>query len=114
MTDNREPSPPAAAPGLADDLELAATSADLMAWSVNTSGFDDLIALAREAAAALRTAAPQAGEPGWATLCVECGPNVRVDEDGCCLTCGNGAVGTWLYRRGAPSGGAEQGGSDGE
>lgn len=30
------------------------------------------------------------------SLCVECGPNVRIDEDGCCAFCGNGAVGTWL------------------
>jgi hypothetical protein len=33
-----------------------------------------------------------------ATLCVECGPEVAVDEDGCCATCGNGATGTWLWR----------------
>lgn len=30
------------------------------------------------------------------SLCVERGPNVRIDEDGCCAFCGNGAVGTWL------------------
>jgi hypothetical protein len=30
------------------------------------------------------------------SLCVECGPNVRTDEDGCCATCGGAAVGTWL------------------
>lgn len=30
------------------------------------------------------------------TLCVECGPNVVVDEDGCCELCGNGAVGSWV------------------
>ena len=30
------------------------------------------------------------------TLCVECGPNVRTDEDGCCAMCGATAVGTWL------------------
>jgi hypothetical protein len=30
------------------------------------------------------------------SLCVECGPNVRTDEDGCCSTCGGTAIGTWL------------------
>lgn len=30
------------------------------------------------------------------TLCVECGPDVRIDEDGCCALCGGTAVGTWL------------------
>jgi hypothetical protein len=30
------------------------------------------------------------------SLCVECGPNVRTDEDGCCAMCGGTAVGTWL------------------
>jgi hypothetical protein len=30
------------------------------------------------------------------TFCVECGPDVSIDEDGCCLSCGNGAVGSWL------------------
>ncbi len=30
------------------------------------------------------------------TLCVECGPDVSIDEDGCCVTCGNGATGVWL------------------
>lgn len=30
------------------------------------------------------------------TLCVECGPSVAIDEDGCCVTCGNGATGTWF------------------
>lgn len=30
-----------------------------------------------------------------ASLCVECGPNVRVDEDGCCAACGASAMGLW-------------------
>lgn len=30
------------------------------------------------------------------SLCVECGPDVDVDEDGCCATCGATAVGNWL------------------
>jgi hypothetical protein len=30
------------------------------------------------------------------SLCVECGPNVSIDEDGCCAHCGNGATGVWL------------------
>jgi hypothetical protein len=29
------------------------------------------------------------------TLCVQCGPGVPVDEDGCCVLCGNGATGPW-------------------
>lgn len=30
------------------------------------------------------------------SLCVECGPDVRVDEDGLCAGCGATAVGNWL------------------
>lgn len=33
---------------------------------------------------------------GRPTLCVECGPRVEIDGDGCCVTCGNGATGSWL------------------
>ena len=33
-----------------------------------------------------------------ASLCVECGPNVRVDEDGCCAACGASAMGPWADR----------------
>lgn len=33
------------------------------------------------------------------SFCVECGPNVRVDEDGCCVTCGCQAVGDALPGR---------------
>lgn len=29
------------------------------------------------------------------TFCVECGPEVKVDEDGCCEECGRDAVGEW-------------------
>lgn len=32
------------------------------------------------------------------TFCVECGPNVKVDEDGCCVTCGGNAMGRWAER----------------
>lgn len=34
----------------------------------------------------------------YSSLCVECGPDVKVDEDGCCATCGNGAMGAWLRK----------------
>jgi len=30
------------------------------------------------------------------TMCPECGPAVDVDEDGCCIGCGNGAMGTYV------------------
>lgn len=30
------------------------------------------------------------------TLCVECGPNVAVDGEGCCVQCGATAYGSWL------------------
>ena len=33
------------------------------------------------------------------SLCVECGPDVNVDEDGCCTMCGGTALGTWLFRK---------------
>ena len=32
----------------------------------------------------------------WHSLCVECGPNVGVDEDGLCAYCGVTAMGAWL------------------
>ena len=31
-------------------------------------------------------------------LCVECGPNVRLDEDGLCCGCGATATGNWLAK----------------
>lgn len=39
------------------------------------------------------------------TFCVQCGPNVRVDEDGCCVHCGVTAIGPYadeLRRAAAP------------
>ena len=30
------------------------------------------------------------------TFCTECGPNVSVDEDGCCNTCGGWAMGEYV------------------
>lgn len=30
------------------------------------------------------------------SLCVECGPDVGVDEDGLCASCGATAMGAWL------------------
>lgn len=32
------------------------------------------------------------------SLCLECGPNVPVDEYGCCPTCGRDAIGPWLEK----------------
>lgn len=32
----------------------------------------------------------ECGEHAW---CPQCGPGVRIDEDGCCATCGADAVG---------------------
>ena len=43
----------------------------------------------------LEAAAGRASE----TLCPECGPAVQVDEDGCCVCCGNGAMGTYVTER---------------
>ncbi len=43
----------------------------------------------------LEAAAGRASE----TLCPECGPAVQVDEDGCCIGCGNGAMGTYVAER---------------
>ncbi len=43
----------------------------------------------------------------WRTLCVECGPNVFIDVDGCCTTCGATATGTWLAALRSPD--SEQG-----
>ena len=37
------------------------------------------------------------------TLCVECGPDVSIDEDGCCTMCGNGAIGAWLDKHEHPA-----------
>jgi len=33
------------------------------------------------------------------TMCPECGPAVEVDEDGCCICCGNGAMGAYATER---------------
>lgn len=35
------------------------------------------------------------------SFCPECGPNVALDQDGCCATCGGFATGTWIYENGA-------------
>lgn len=32
------------------------------------------------------------------TFCVQCGPMVTVDEDGCCATCGSTAIGPWASK----------------
>lgn len=32
------------------------------------------------------------------SLCLECGPNISVDEEGCCSSCGAQAFGPWLER----------------
>ncbi len=37
-------------------------------------------------------------QANWHSLCLECGPNVTVDEDGCCSGCGATAIGEWLER----------------
>lgn len=36
----------------------------------------------------------------WASLCAECGPDVRVDEDGLCCGCGATCMGAWLDKHG--------------
>lgn len=38
------------------------------------------------------------------TLCVECGPDVPVDEDECCQLCGRDAMGDWLAKLGGGEG----------
>lgn len=47
-------------------------------------------------------AAPQPIEQepasGCGTVCVECGPNMPVDDGGCCAVCGSSAVGAWADR----------------
>jgi hypothetical protein len=32
----------------------------------------------------------------WKSLCVECGPNMGLDEDGLCVFCGATVIGKWL------------------
>ena len=32
------------------------------------------------------------------SFCAECGPDVRVDEEGLCLSCGATALGEWATR----------------
>ena len=36
---------------------------------------------------------PDEKDPEIASFCADCGTNVNVDEDGCCATCGAGAMG---------------------
>lgn len=54
----------------------------------------------KEMDASAPTAPREAAEP-WHSLCVECGPNVPADEDGCCSMCGATATGDWLTGRAA-------------
>lgn len=35
----------------------------------------------------------------FSSLCPECGPDVAVDEDGCCVTCGATSTGAWIAGR---------------
>ncbi len=48
----------------------------------------------------------EAGDPptkettAWWSFCAECGPNVMVDEDGCCASCGTGAMGPEVIKEG--------------
>lgn len=39
--------------------------------------------------------------PEVISLCVECGPNVGVDEDGLCSSCGATCTGSWLEANGS-------------
>jgi hypothetical protein len=34
------------------------------------------------------------------SFCPECGPNVALDQNGCCVPCGSTAVGSWIYENG--------------
>lgn len=43
-----------------------------------------------------RVPRPVLGQRKVLSLCPECGPNVRVDEDGLCAACGCTATGSWL------------------
>lgn len=46
-------------------------------------------------------AVPSAKETtAWWSFCAECGPNVMVDEDGCCASCGTGAMGSAVIEEG--------------
>lgn len=45
--------------------------------------------------ATLRKACEQLAEK-CLSLCLECGPNVDTDEDGCCGMCGGSATGSYL------------------
>jgi hypothetical protein len=118
MTDNREPSPPAAAPGLAERLEVAGRAMPRDATVFGLSRSDML-----EAADAFRANAPQVGEPQYVI------PVGTFDAENPAITFAahlsdprSHAYHAWrngnpnylpVYIPGAPSGGAEQGGSDG-
>lgn len=54
---------------------------------------------AREAV--VRAATTPASKCKQGSFCVECGPGVAVDEDGCCTGCGNSATGPWADRAAA-------------
>lgn len=61
---------------------------------------EDTLALFREVRRLQRVAADRAGavvEPKYAVSpqCPECGPVKKVDEDGCCASCGADVDGPW-------------------
>jgi hypothetical protein len=63
--------------------------------------------IVREFDAVLADVRRRALEPfsDWHSLCVNCGPNVGLDEDGLCATCGATATGDWLDEFRAKGGG---------
>lgn len=78
---------------LAEKWEADAEGVDAMGYSQQA---DRIRACADELTAALATVPPQPASAGpevdiW-SMCPECGPDVNVDEDGCCRSCGNGAL----------------------
>lgn len=59
--------------------------AKLEAWKENSDGWQAECELLK-------------GQRRVFSFCVECGPNLPIDEDGCCETCGSTAVGEHLYK----------------
>ena len=93
-----DPSRPSlAAVGMRDDGSRWLAPTNWVAPSTNPDIWADVVRvelIAKRGPIEAPISEPQKEPDGWTgSWCPQCGPNVKVDEDGCCVTCGCTAVG---------------------